>query len=160
MGKEVRRHPYQDQINRMLELIKHQKLAGKSGFWIEHISLSYILLEIELRLLMSSKASPSRKPLPRREIDKQKNLWRLTKLAKRKEFISETIKERISNFIRTRDKAIHRLAYGEIPYNDLKDPAYSIGNLIFDIQNIWLPIEWGLVESYEDYVKAKVTNKK
>ena len=145
-GSRSKVHPYQDQVNRMHELIKRQKIAGKGGFWIEHLALSYMLLEIQLRLLMTKKARPSRQPLSRKVIDRERNLWDLTILADREKFIDSTIKEKIRDFIKRRDKAIHRLAYGEITYDELRDPSYSIGNLIFDIQNLWLPIKFGPLE--------------
>lgn len=58
--KKVPKHPYQDQVDKMWDLIKKRKLAYSNGFWLECMSLSYILLEIELRLLLSSKVGRTR----------------------------------------------------------------------------------------------------
>jgi len=84
-------HPYQDQVNLMWELIKRRKAAKKRGCLIEHISLSYTLLEIELRLLLTSKAGNTAIPLPRRRIDSQKFLIKLAEIAKSEDFIDQDI---------------------------------------------------------------------
>jgi len=141
-------HPYQDQVDKMWDLIKRKISAQKNGFWLESISLSYILLEIELRLLLSSKAGASRNPIPPRKIDNQDYLMNLANLAKDKGFIDKTIWNRIKDFNSTRKKAIHGLAQGEISYEDLKEPALSIHNLVYDIQSCWLPIKFGPEEKY------------
>ena len=62
--KKLHMHPYQDQIDKMWDLIKHLGAAQRNGFWLEVINLRHVLLEIELRLLLSSKAGESRKPIP------------------------------------------------------------------------------------------------
>jgi len=141
-------HPYQNQINKMWELIKRKNLAQQNGFWMESLCLSYILLEIELRLLLSSKAGAHGVPLPPRKIDSQHYLMNLANLAKDNGFIDESIWKRIKDFNDIRRKAIHSLAQGEISYEDLKEPALSISSLIFDIQSCWLPIKIGPEETY------------
>ena len=141
-------NPYQDQVNKMWDLIKRRISAQKNGFWLESISLSYILLEIELRLLLSSKAGTSGIPIPPRKINNQNYLMKLANLAKDNGFIDETIWKRTKDFNEARRKAIHGLAQGEISYSELKEPALSTGNLIFDIQSRWLPITFGPEEKH------------
>lgn len=145
--KKILMHPYQGQINRMWDLIKRKISAQKNGCWMESIDLSYILLEIELRLLLSSKAGNSGIPIRPRKIDDQDYLMNLANLAKDNGFVDKIIWKRIKEFNHARKKAIHGLAQGEISYDDLKEPALSIGNLIFDIQSRWLPIEFGPQET-------------
>ena len=72
----------------------------------------------------------------------------LANLAKDNGFIDETIWDRIRAFNCTRIKAIHGLAQGEISYDELKEPALTAGELIYDIQSRWLPITFGLEEKY------------
>lgn len=136
-------YPYQDQIDKMWNLIKRQILAQKNGFWIESLCLGYTLLEIELRLLLSSKAGARGVPIPPRKIDGQEYLMNLANLAKDNGFIDRSIWERIKDFNDVRKKAIHRLAQGEISYGDLKESTLGISNLIYDVQSCWLPIKIG-----------------
>ena len=139
-------HPYQYQVNKMGDLIKRKNLAQAKGFWLESISLSYVLLEIELRLLLASKAGDSGIPTPTNKIDSQKYLMKLATLAKGNGFIDETIWNQIKDFNEARKKAIHNLAQGIICYDDLKEPALSTTKLIYDIQSCWLPIKFGEIE--------------
>ena len=139
-------HPYQDQVNRMWELIKRRKAAKKQGCLIEHISLSYTLLEVELRLLLTSQAGGAGIPLPRRRIDSQRYLIKLADIARNNGFIDQDIFDRILKFNDKRRRAIHRLAQGEITYKDLEDPDLEIEKLIFDIQSRWLHVKIGPVK--------------
>ncbi len=132
----------------MWDLIKRKNLAQAKGFWLESISLSYILLEIELCLLLSSKARDSVIPTPTSKIYRQKYLMKLATLAKKNGFIDETIWNQIQDFNEARRKAIHNLAQGIICYGDLKEPALSTTKLIYDIQSCWLPIKYGAEEKY------------
>jgi len=134
----------------MWELIKRKIAAQNNGFWLEAISLSYILLEIELRLLLSSKAGALRIPIPPRKIDSQNYLMNLANLAKEEGFIDEKIWDRIKNFNHTRKKAIHGLAQGEISYENLEEIALIAGELMYDIQSCWLPMRFGPEERYSE----------
>ena len=143
-------HPYQNQVDRMWDLIKQENYAQRNGCWLEAISLSYILLEIELRLLLSSKAGPSRIPIRPRTIDNQDYLMNLANLSKDNKFIDEGIWKRIQEFNEVRKGAIHGLAQGEISYSDLKETASNCSKLIYDIQSCWLPIKFGQEETRPD----------
>ena len=134
----------------MWDLIKRRNLAQAKGFWMESISLSYVLLEIELRLLLSSKAGDSRIPVPPEEIDNQKYLMNLANVAKNKGYIDNSILDKIIDFNEARRKAIHKLAQGEICYDELKESALKTGDLIYDIQSCWLPIKFGPIEHFSD----------
>jgi len=136
-------HPYQDQTNRMWNFIKLWNQAQKSGYWLEFICLSYILLEIELRHLLSSKAGENSIPLPPKEINEQEYLYTLGKLAWEKKFIDNDIWKRIQDFNKKRRNAIHSLAQGKISYDDLKETFSDVCELINDIQRIWLPYKVG-----------------
>lgn len=129
----------------MWDLIKRKIKAQHNGFWLETISLSYILLEIELRLLLCSKAG--NKKIPPRKIDAQNFLMTLANLAKDNGFIDEKIWEQIQKFNEGRRKAIHRLAQGEIEYEDIKEYVKDTTELIGEIQSRWLPIKFGEVET-------------
>ena len=139
-------HPYQDQINRIEDLIKREALARKNGHWMESISLLYIILEVELRLLLSAKTGDSR-ILPKK-IDEQRYIMNLADLAKDNGFIDESIWKRIREFNDKRKKAIHRLAQGEISYGDLEEAVLSADDLRLDIQTCWLAIKSGPTEKY------------
>lgn len=146
-------HPFQKQANIMWELIKRMITAGRKESWIEAISLSYTL-EVELRFLLSSRAGKTGIPIPSEIIDKQKFLMALANLAKDKGFIDESIWKKIQEFNDIRRKAIHRLAQGEISYEELKEPALKSHKIIGEIQDRWLPMKWGPEESYENKDKA------
>jgi len=146
-------HPYQDQVNKMWDLIKLRIRALKQGFWLEAINLTYVLLEIELRLLLTSKVGERSTPLSRSEIDQRKFLMALVSLAKEKKFIDDSLWNRIDEFNKKRRDAIHGLAQGKISYPELKNVLEKTGELIYDIQNRWLPIRYGPEETYEEYKK-------
>lgn len=145
-------HPYQAQVDRMWpEFIKLRIRAIKQGHWLEVIDLTYIILEIELRLLLISKAGEQGKPLPIVEIDKQKYLMTLASLAKSKGFLDNSLLGKIKNFNNKRRNAMHGLAQGRISYSELEDVYNNTTELIYDIQNRWLPIKYGSEETLEDY---------
>ncbi len=137
----------------MGKLISLNIRANRNEYWIEAISLAYTLLEIELRLLLSSKAGASGVPVSPKTIYKQQYLKELAKLAKEKGFIDENLCEKILEFNNIRRKMIHRFALGEISYEELKGPALECHKIMGDIQNCWLPITWGPEESYKDFLK-------
>ena len=147
-------HPYQDQVDRMWEIIKLENRAKKKGFWLESLSLSYILLEVELRLLLASKAGKDESPLSSDKIDKQTYLMQLANLAKDHGFIDKETWGKIQEFNDIRKKGIHGLIRGELTYAELKEPAKSTFEIAYAIQNKWLQITFGKPETYEEY-KAK-----
>jgi hypothetical protein len=140
-------HPYQDQINRMWSLIKLRIRAIKQGYWLEVIDLTYIILEIELRLLLTSKARKQGKPLSTTEINEQKYLMSLANLASNKGFLDDSLLEKIRDFNNKRRDAIHGLAQGRISYFNLEDVYKNTTELIYNIQNRWLPISYGPEET-------------
>ncbi len=146
-------HPYQDQVARMWDLIKLRIRALKNEFWLEAIDLTYILLEVELRLLLTSKAGKKGKPLSQNEINQQKYLMNLAFLAKKKEFIEDSLFNSIEEFNKKRRNAIHGLAQGKISYEELRGVLEQTNEVIYKIQNIWLPIQYGEEETFEDYLK-------
>jgi len=143
-------HPYQDEVNRMWDIIKLRVRAIKQGYWLEAIDLTYILLEIELRLLLTSKAGTKGKPLLKDKIDRQKYLMNLANLAKDSGFLNESLWERIREFNNKRRAAIHGLAKGKISYHELEKVCKNTAELIYDIQSLWLPIKYGDKEVYEE----------
>jgi hypothetical protein len=138
-------HPFQDQVNRMWDLIKLKIRAQNNGYWLETIDLSYILLEIELRLLLSSKAGRER--VNTQKIVKKKYLSKLAKIAKDKGHIDEKLLQRIMDFNKIRKDAIHGLAQGKIRYKDLEKSCRDTSALIYAIQSCWLPITYGKLET-------------
>lgn len=152
-------HPYQDQVNRMWNLVKLRVRAIKQESWLEVIDLTYALLEMELRLLLTSKAGEQNKPLSRVEIDQQKYLMDLANLAKGSGFLDTSLWEKIREFNKKRADAIHGLAQGRISYLELKDVFENTTELIYNIQSLWLPISYGPEEKYEDYIKEQKDKK-
>jgi hypothetical protein len=138
-------HPFQDQINRMQDLIKLRIRAQRNGYWLETIDLSYILLEIELRILLSSKVIP--KKLAIQEIVGNQFLSSLADTAKDKGYIDEKLWKRIKDFNKIRRNAIHGLAQGRIAYSDLEKPCRDVLAMIGEIQNLFLPITFGEIET-------------
>jgi hypothetical protein len=63
-------HPYQDQINKLWEVIKLRNRAAKGEFWIEAIALTYVVFKVHLRLLLTSGAGEAGIPLWPSDIDK------------------------------------------------------------------------------------------
>jgi len=143
-------HPFQDQINRMWLLIKLRIKANKQGFWLEVVDLSYVILEIKLRLLLTSKAGKKNLPIPKEKIEKQDYLMTLANLAKDNYFLNQNIWKKVKDFNKTRTDAIHGLAQGRISYHDLEDICKNTENLINEIQNSWLPITYGNEETSKD----------
>jgi len=143
-------HPYQDEVNKMWDIIKLRVRAIKQGYWLEAIDLTYILLEIELRLLLTSKAGAKGKPLSKDKIDRQRYLMNLANLAKDSGFLSESLWERIREFNNKRRAAIHGLAKCKISYHELEKVCKNTEELIYDIQSLWLPIKYGEEEVYEE----------
>lgn len=116
-------HPYQDQVDRMWEIIKLNGKARKNGFWLESLSLSYVLLEVELRLLLTSKVGKDGIPISLEKIEKQQYLMQLANLAKDNKFLDEDTWRRIKEFNDVRKEAIHGLIRGEISYAELETPV-------------------------------------
>lgn len=144
-------HPYQDQVNKMWEIIKLELRAKKNGFWLESLSLSYLLLEVSLRLLLTSKAGKDGIPLSSEKIDKQRYLMQLANLAKDHKFLDIETWEKIKEFNDIRGKSIHGLMRGEITYEELEEPAKNTFEIAYAVQNKWLPITFGKAETYEEY---------
>jgi len=144
-------HPYQNQVNKMWEVIKLELRAKKNGFWLESLSLSYMLLEVNLRLLLTSKAGKDSIPLSSGKIDKQLYLIQLANLARDHKFIGRVTWQKIKEFNDMRRKAIHSLIRGEITYEELEEPAKNTFEIAYAIQNKWLSITFEKVETYEEY---------
>lgn len=144
-------HPYQDQLNRLGNFIKLRNRAIHEGFWLEVIDLTYVLLELELRLLLTSEAGKQGKPLSRMKIDKQRYLSDLAKLAKDNEFINSILWKQIADFNKRRRDAIHGLAQGRISYSELKDVCSDTSTIIFDIQSCWLPLSYGKIDTFKEW---------
>jgi len=140
-------HPYQDQIDKVGDFLELEMLARKNKCWLESISISYILLEIMLRLLLSSQAGTSQIPIPPKTINDQNYLMKLANLAKDNGFMDETIWKRINDFNQVRKKAIHGLAQGKINYSELKGPALSTRHLMDYINACRLRIIFGQEET-------------
>ena len=132
----------------MWHLIKLRIKTQNNGYWLETIDLSYILLEIELRLLLSSKAGCE--IVSTKKIVEKDFLIKLANVAKDKEFIDETLWQRIKDFNEIRRKAIHGLAQGKISYDELEKYCKDVTPIIGDIQNRFLPMTFGKVEKIDD----------
>jgi len=144
-------HPYQDQVDRMWEIIKLNGRARQNGFWLESLSLSYVLLEVELRLLLTSKAGKDSIPISLGKIESQQYLMQLANFAKDNKFLDEGTWLRIKDFNDVRRKAIHGLIRGKISYAELEIPAIQFIDLAYTIQSRWLKITIGKEETYEEY---------
>jgi len=144
-------HPYQGQVDKMWEIIKLELRAKKNGFWLESLSLSYMLLEVGLRLLLTSKAGKDGIPLSSDKIDKQRYLIQLANLAKDHKFLDIETWQKIKEVNDIRRKAIHGLMRGEITYEELAEPAKDTFRIAYAVQNKWLPITFGKAETYEEY---------
>ena len=144
----------------MWNLDKLMIQALKKESWIEALSLSYTLIEIELRFLLSSSAGKSRIPIPLEKIYKQKFLMDLANLAKDNIFIDESLWAKIQQFNEIRRKAIHRLAQCQISYEDLKEPALKSHEIMGDIQGCCLKLEFGSVEGCETWKNVKINSAK
>jgi hypothetical protein len=140
-------HPYQNQVDRMRELVKLWIRASNNGFWIEEVSLTYVLLEVELRLLLTSKAGKQGKPLSPSEVDNAEYLKALADLALKEDFIKHELYNKIISFNNVRRKVIHGLIQGNIKYSELEDICKSSSNIIYDIQSLYLQVTIGPEES-------------
>ena len=140
-------HPYQDQANKAFDIIRLYAKARKNGFWLEAIDLLYILLEFNLRFLLTSKADSKNGTFGRSKIDKQEYLMELANLAKDNYFIGKELYKKIKEFNRARSNAIHGLIQGRISYQELKNVCEQSSSLQGDIQRIWLPITVGEIET-------------
>jgi hypothetical protein len=144
-------HPYQDQINKLWEVIKLRNRAAKGEFWIEAIALTYVVFEVHLRLLLTSGAGEAGIPLSPSEIDKKEYLRNLANLALDKNFINSDLNDKILTFNRDRNKMIHHFIQGKIQYSELKNTYETTSATIGEIQSQWLKITVGPLQRLEDY---------
>lgn len=145
-------HPYQDQVNRLWEIIKLRNRAAKGEFWIEAIALTYIVFEVHLRLLLTSGAGEAGISLSPSDIDKKEYLRDLANLALNKKFINPTLHNKILSFNRDRNKMIHHFAQGKIQYSELKATYETTTSTIAEIQSQWLKITVGPLQSLADHI--------
>ena len=136
-------HPYQEQVNKLWSILKRCLTAKEEGYLIEAISLGYTLLEVNLRLLLTSKAGKNGQPFSSQTLDKMKFLMDLANLAKENGFIDNTLYEKLDNFNTIRKDAIHGLVQGRIDYAKIEKGTSKINELIGDIQSRWLTITFG-----------------
>lgn len=139
-------HSYQEQIDRMWNLIKLNNQAKRKKFWLESISLSYILLEAELRLVLFAKGFSTD------TIDNQPYLMNLANLAKDNGIITSDLWDKLHDFNTKRRQAIHGLVKGEIQYDDLEEPAIQFSELAGEIQGQWLTIDIGDEETLSEHI--------
>ena len=144
-------HPFQDQVSKMWDFIQKRSRAITNEHWIEALSLTYTLYEMNLRVLLSSKVG-DRKITPE-QIKNQKNLINLANLARDNGFIDQTIWDRIQKFNDGRIDTIHYLAQGKIEYEQIREVLRKASRLFYDIQNCWMPITFGEIETFEQYKK-------
>src|SRR5947207_13616880 len=98
------------------------------------MALTYILLEVELRVLLTSKDGKQGKPLLPAEINKEIHLSTLAKLARKEKFIDKRLYKEIVSFNDKRNDAIHGLVQGRIEYSQLESVCKETTDLIHKIQ--------------------------
>jgi len=110
---------------------QHNKEAQRNEYWIESISLSYMMLEVAFWVLLEKKGVSDE------EIDKQKYLIQVANFARDKGYINGDIYRRVQQFNDTRRLIIHRFVRGEISYKkDIFEPALRpVDQLFHDILN-------------------------
>jgi hypothetical protein len=146
----MKMHSYQNQINRMGKIIKLEVRARQNGYWIEAISLSYALLEFQLRLLLRSDVGEEHKLIDVEEINKARFLISLANIAKEKGFIDDTLYKKIEQFNNIRRGLIHKLFLEDIDYSALENQAKDAGGIYQEIESKWLKITWGKEERFVD----------
>ncbi len=106
--------------------------AQRDGYWIESISLSYMMFEVAFWVLLEKKGVPDE------EIDKQKYLIQAANFARDEGYINGDIYRRVKEFNDTRRLIIHRFIRGEISYEKgIFEPALrGVDQLFHDILNV------------------------
>lgn len=108
---------------------KRNKEAKRDGYWIEAMSLSYMMLEVAFWVLLE------KKEVSEGEVDKQRFLIDLAKFARDKGYINGYIYERVQKVNKTRGLIIHQFARGKISYEKgIFEPALrGVDQLFHDI---------------------------
>ena len=148
----MKKHPYQEQTDRVWNVIKFEIRAKENGFWIESISLSYVILEYQLRILLSCKVDKAGNPISTVKINKAEYLIALANLAKEKDIIDDGLYNKIKQFNDFRRTFIHRLLLEDLNYSQLEEPAKNAWRITEEIQSKWLKLTWG------EAVPTKATN--
>jgi hypothetical protein len=136
-------HPFQEQVSATWDLIKLNIRAQRQESWIEALSLSYTILEVQLRLLLRTSEGKGGMPVPVEDIEERGYLISLADLALEREFIDEPLRTRMQVFNDVRRRAIHRFAQGEIGYEDMKGQALQASTIMGQIQGWWINVELG-----------------
>ena len=131
-------HPFQYQADRQGTLMRLQVRAWRGGFWVESSSLSYSLMELVTRLLLSSGRGSDGEPIPPDIIERQRYLMDLATLARDRSFMPPDLWNRIRSWNGRRADMTHGLAQGRIKYEELKAVAWEGMQLYGAIQNEWL----------------------
>ncbi len=103
--------------------------AQRDEYWIESISLSYMMFEVAFWVLLEKKGVSDE------EIDRQRFLITTAKFARDEGYINGDIYRRVEEFNDTRRLIIHRFIRGEISYEkDIFEPALrGVDQLFHDI---------------------------
>ena len=112
-------------------IVQRNREAQRNKYWIESISLSYMMLEVAFWVLLE------KKEVSDEEIDKQKYLIQVANFARDKGYIDGDIYRRVKEFNNTRKLIIHRFVRGEISYEKVVfEPALrGVDQLFHDILN-------------------------
>lgn len=129
----------------LLDIIKRKDIAARNGFWLESLALAHLLVETQLRLIVSGHCSPD-------EIDKvsRSHVWGLAILAKDKGLIASETWVMIKEFNNARNRAIHGLATDEIAYQDLERHMMDADKLISKLQSHYATVLIGPEMSTDD----------
>lgn len=152
-------HPYQHQINKLWEIIKLENRAKKNGFWLEALSFSYMHLEVELRMLLTTKSGKNNIPLAKETINRERYLMSLANLARENKFIDSKTWEKIKQFNDIRKKTIHKFIQDDMKYEELENTVNIAIDIVGDIQSRYIKLVWG-EEEYLTPIGWKTKQKK
>ena len=123
---------HESQIDRMQEISELHIKAQENGFWLETISLTYILIGVEVRILLFQKG------ISETIVARHRRLRDLTTLAKGRGFIGRNWWEKIQRFEEDKEEAIDQFAGGEIEYAELETSARAFTELALEFHSKYL----------------------
>ena len=127
--------PHQSQIDRMQEISELHMKAQENGFWLETISLTYILIGVELRILLFQRG------VSEAIVTRQRQLMELATLAKGRGFIGQRLWGKIQGLEEDKNEASDQFARGEIEYAELETSARAFTELVLEIHSKYLKQE-------------------
>lgn len=123
------------------DLFQFYTKAMKSANYIEAISIAYILIEVELKILLRQKG------VGEKIIQDQKYLYDVSKCCLKEKIINNALHKRICDFNKTRKDTIHGILDKSVKLREVKDKCEKASRIMGDVQGQWLSFKVGNQEN-------------